>query len=132
MKKPDAVEMELEQALSNFRQSVHAWSETELSRPRTLTAEHARTWRRAAAWALGCVLAASSLGGGLYDRHLHQVEARLAAQRQAQQWAEEQRAEAVARQNDEKLLAGVDRDVSRAVPSAMEPLAQLMDDSSNQ
>jgi hypothetical protein len=132
MKNPDAMERELEQALSNFRHSVHAWSEAELSRPRTMTAEHARTWRLAVAWALGCVLAAGSLAGGLYDRHLHQVQARLAAEYQAQQRAAEQRAQAAARQNDEKLFAAVDNDVSRAVPSAMEPLAQLMEDSSSQ
>ena len=29
---------------------------------------------------------------------------------------------------DENLLASVDKDVSREVPAAMEPLAQLMDD----
>lgn len=33
---------------------------------------------------------------------------------------------------DEDLLASVDSDVSRAVPAAMEPLAQLMDDNGTQ
>jgi hypothetical protein len=39
-----------------------------------------------------------------------------------QKLADEQRA----RKDDEDLLAKVDNDVSRQVPSAMEPLAQLM------
>ncbi|MFP5206639.1 MAG: hypothetical protein ACLGP3_10395 [Acidobacteriota bacterium] len=126
----EAQESELEQALGLFRQSVHAWSAAELSRPRTvaLAAAH-RTWRTAAAWALGCVLAAGSLGGGLYDRHLRQ-QAALAAARQAQseRLAARQQAQAAARQDDARLFATLDSDVSREVPSAMEPLAQLMDD----
>ena len=35
-------------------------------------------------------------------------------------------------QQDEDLLATVDSDVSRGVPAAMEPLAQLMDDNGTQ
>lgn len=131
---PDIHELELEQALSHFRQSVHAWSEAEFSRPRTVKAEHLPSWRRAAAWALGCVLAAGSLAGGLYDRHHHQVEARLAAEQQArqQQIAAQQQQAAQVQQSDATLFAGVDRDLSRPVPSAMEPLAQLMDEDSTQ
>jgi hypothetical protein len=37
-----------------------------------------------------------------------------------------------AQTQDEDLLASVDSDVSRAVPAAMEPLAQLMDDNGTQ
>ena len=37
-----------------------------------------------------------------------------------------------ARQEEEDLLAKVDSDVSRAVPSAMEPLAQLMAEDESQ
>jgi hypothetical protein len=126
----EAQEKELEQVLAHFRQSVHAWSEAELSRPRTLApaAPH-RSWRIASAWALGCVLAAGSLAGGLYDRH-HRQELAAAAAREAraQQQAAEQQLQAAARQQDAKLFADMDRDVSQEVPSAMEPLAQLMDD----
>jgi hypothetical protein len=49
---------------------------------------------------------------------------------QARVTAEQQRlaaaAEQQARQEDEDLLAKVDSDVSREVPAAMEPLAQMM------
>jgi len=126
----EAQEKELNQALANFRQSVHAWSEAEYSRPRSLApaAPH-RSWRTASAWALGCVLAAGSLAGGLYDRHHHQELAAAAAREaRAQQSAAEQQFQAAARQQDEKLFADMDRDVSQEVPSAMEPLAQLMDE----
>jgi hypothetical protein len=78
----------------------------------------------AAGWALGCVLAAGSLTGGLYERHHQQELAKIAAAETARQQklAAEQRAS----KEQDDLLAKVDSDVSRQVPSAMEPLAQLM------
>jgi hypothetical protein len=117
-------EAELEQVLSNFRMSVHAWSESAYSQPRTVAkAAGHRVWRRAAGWALGCVLLAGSISGGMYERHHQREMARIEAARQAEQQriAAEQRA-----REEEELLAKVDSDVSRQVPSAMEPLAILM------
>jgi hypothetical protein len=115
---------QLEEALSDFRASVRAWSDAEYARPRAveLTARR-RSWRLATGWALGCVLVAGSFSGGMYERHHRQEQARIAAARVAEQQrlAAEQRA----REEDE-LLAKVDSDVSQEVPSAMEPLAQLM------
>jgi hypothetical protein len=116
----------LDEALRDFRLSVHAWSEAAQNRPRTLAHEvRHRSWRLAAGWALGCALAVGSVGGGLYERHYRQEMARMAAEQRA---AEQQRQvrEQQAREQDEDLLAKVDSDVSREVPSAMEPLAQLM------
>ena len=83
------------------------------------------SWRLAAGWALGCVLAAGSVTGGVYERHHRQELAKIAAAAEA---ARQQKlvAEQRARQNEEDLLAKVDSDVSREVPSAMEPLAQMM------
>ena len=49
-------------------------------------------------------------------RDVHAEHERLAANERNQQ----------VRQEDEDLLAKVDSDVSRGVPSAMEPLAQMM------
>lgn len=125
----EAREIELEQALSNFRASVKAWSEAELSRPRmAVAAVGQRRWRLAAGWALGCALLAGGAGGGVYEHHQRLETARVAAAARA---AEQQRLAAAeqARDAEEDLLAKVDRDVSREVPSAMEPLAQLMDES---
>ncbi len=124
----DAGELELEQALRDFKLSVHAWSDAALSRPRRVAGEvRRRSWRLAAGWALGCVLVAGSVSGGLLERG-HQLErARMAAQQRAvleQKQLEEQQARA--KISDEALLADVDSDVSRQVPSAMEPLAQMM------
>ena len=117
---------ELEQALKNFRLSVHAWSAAELSRerPALKVARRRRSWRLSAAWALAAALAAGGVAtGGVYERHQQQL--RIAA---AARVAEQQRVarEMQARAEEEDLLAKVDSDVSRAVPSAMEPLAQLM------
>jgi F0F1-type ATP synthase epsilon subunit len=72
---------------------------------------------------LALVLVTGGVSGGFYERH--QKELRIAA---AARLAEQQRAarEFEAREDEEDLLAKVDSDVSRVVPSAMEPLAQLM------
>ena len=117
-------EPELEQALSDFKASVCAWSDAEHARPRTAarTVRH-RSWRLAAGWALGCILVAGSISGGVHERHYRQEQARIAAAQEAarQRVAAEQRAK-----DEEELLAKVDSEVSQEVPSAMEPLAQLM------
>jgi hypothetical protein len=118
----------LEEALRDFRLSVQVWSEAELSRPR-MPARAARhgSWRPAAAWALGCLLAAGSLSGGWYEHHHRQEAARIAAAAQAAR-QRQLAADQSTREEDENLLATVDSEVSREVPSAMEPLAQLMDE----
>jgi len=120
----DGKDLELEQALKNFRLSVHAWSEAEYSRARAAAkvVRH-RSWRLAAGWALGCVLVAGGFSGGFYERHQQEL-AKIAAAKQALH--ERIIAEQRARAEEEDLLATVDSDVSREVPSAMEPLAQLM------
>jgi hypothetical protein len=121
---------ELEATLRDFKSSVHAWSDAVYSRPRSVTREvRVRSWRLAAGWALGCVLLAGSVSGGFVERH-HRLEmARIAAQQRA---ADEQRQlqeqQARARITDEMLLTDVDSAVSRQVPSALEPLAQMMAD----
>jgi hypothetical protein len=121
-------DFELEQALKDFKSSIYAWSEAELSRPRMWTREvRHRSWRLALGWAMGSLLVVGSVSGGLLERQ-HKLEVmRMAAQQQAaerqKQLLEQQATVAV---TDESLLAGVDSDVSRGVPSAMEPLAQMM------
>lgn len=120
----------LGQALKNFRLSVHAWSDAELSRPRTLAAASPRgAWRTATAWALGCVLVAGGLSGAVYERQHRRELALIAAQRAAEQ--QKQLAAEKARE-EEDLLAHVDSDLSRDVPAAMEPLAQLMQEDETQ
>lgn len=122
-----AADAKLDEALRNFRQSVHAWSDAAYNRPRGVprAQTHHHGWRLAVAWALGGVLAAGTLSGSLYQHHQHE----LAAKRVVAQAAEAAKAQqiAAAQHADEDLLATVDSDVSRTVPAAMEPLAQLMD-----
>jgi len=122
----------LEDALKNFKDSVHAWSDAAYSRSRgeARVAVHSG-WRLATAWALGCVLAVGGVSGAVYERHHRQVlaaQARQAQQARAREIAAQQRAQTA----DAELLATVDSDISRTVPAAMEPLAQLMDEGEGQ
>ena len=136
-------------ALKHFKASVDAWSEAAYSQPRKAVIQPRHTWRLAATWALGCLLAAASLAGTLYERHVRQESARIeatkAAIKAAQQKAAVERRAAVqpvtatvvtrrqrtsvkrSANENEDLLATVDSDVSRQVPAAMEPLAQMME-----
>jgi hypothetical protein len=132
-------------ALKHFKASVDAWSEAAYKQPRTVVRTVRHTWRLAATWALGCLLAAASLAGGLYERHVRQESARIGAIKAAEQKAALERKAAIqpvtaaivtrrqptavkrAASENEDLLATVDSDVSRQVPAAMEPLAQMMD-----
>lgn len=126
----DGVQMDaaLEQTLKDFRSSVHAWSEAACNQPHKPVKVYAASWRLTASWALGCLLAVGSVAGGVYERHHEKELAKIAAAEAAhQQKLEDQR-----RHESEDLLAKVDSDVSRDVPSAMEPLAQLMTEDTGQ
>jgi cytochrome c-type biogenesis protein CcmH/NrfG len=122
----EELDPKLREALGNFKASVHAWSDEMVSRPRAAHEIAVRkTWRLAAGWALGCVLVGGAISTGVYERHQKQELARIAAVHEA----ELQRQLAADRAKEEEdLLAKVDSDLSRDVPSAMEPLASLMTD----
>ena len=136
------MDAELEETLKDFRLSVHAWSDAAMNRPRRPIHPVVRaTWRVAVSWAMGCLLAVCSVGGALYERHHRQEAAKQAAEeaRQKQLTAEaasmsarEHNGAASTREEDEQLLAEVDSAVSRQVPSAMEPLAALMEGTGEQ
>lgn len=138
---------EFNEALKDFRLSVHAWSEAAYLRPRKVPARspHWSASRLAVGWAMGCVLVIGGASTGVWEHHLREVrnaalrvaeQERLAAQQRNQQLREEkedQLAKADSTENllakvdsEADLLAKVDSDVSRAVPAAMEPLALLM------
>ncbi|MGH9563514.1 MAG: hypothetical protein ACRD3S_18840, partial [Terracidiphilus sp.] len=140
---------EVEQALKHFKASMDAWSDAAMSRPRTLAnGVVRRSWRPAAGWALGSLLAAGSLTIGVHEivhrQEMTKLAALEAARKAAGQRAAAERISAQAQNpapaevkpevgtKDEDLLASVDQDVSRQVPAAMEPLAQLMEDSGAQ
>lgn len=127
---PESFDPALRQALDDFKGSIHAWSETAYQCPRTVRQTvMRRTWRVAAGWAMACVLLAGAGSAAVYERHEQAVQARIAAVRAAEQQRElaAERARA-----EEDLMAKVDSDVSREVPSAMEPLAALMSDDATQ
>lgn len=128
LKGSEMTDAELEQTLKDFRSNVHAWSEAAYSQPHVPVKVYRTSWRVAAGWALGCVLAVGSLSGGLYERHRLSEQAKIAAAAEA---ARQQKMEAEQRRQTEEL-AKIDGDVSREVPSAMEPLAQMMIEDSAQ
>jgi len=114
----------MQMALRSFRSSVHAWSDAAYHRPRTQAlSQPGIAWRRVAGWALSLAISGGLVGTAVYERHLTNEAARQQQQREQQRLLAEQHAKEA-----EDLLAKVDSDVSREVPSAMEPLAQLMAD----
>jgi hypothetical protein len=119
---------EVREALSDFKASVNAWSESMMSRPREVKAPVRANWNRAAKWALGCVVFAGTVSGGIYQDYRQKESARVEAARIAEQQRELAAKRAV---EEEDLMARVDSDVARQVPSALEPLASLMEDSGN-
>ena len=127
--KPDdfeALEPAIKQALGDFKGSVHAWSESAMNRPRTThKVVVRRTWRLATGGALASILIAGAVSGGFYEHHHRQELARVSA---AQEAAHQREVAAERARAEEDLLAKVDSDVSREVPSALEPLASLMND----
>jgi hypothetical protein len=121
----EELEPEVREALGNFKASVDAWSEAMMSRPREVKAPARTNWSRVTKWALGCVVFAGTVSGGVYSNH-RQVEA---AKVEAARIAEQQKELAAQRAKEEEdLMAKVDSDVAREVPSALEPLASLMED----
>ncbi len=112
----------LKQTLKDYRSSVHAWSDAVYSRPHQPVKIYMTSWRVAASWALGCALAVASVAGGLYERHHMNEQAKIAAVEAARQ----QKIDVEQRNASEDLFAKIDSDVSREVPSAMEPLAKMM------
>jgi len=124
----DGLEMEpeLREAISKFKSSVDAWSESAISRPREVTAPARTAWGIAPKWVLGCAVFVCTVSGGVYQNHRQQESAKIEAAR----IAEQQRDLAAERAKEEaELMARVDNDIARQVPSALEPLASLMDES---
>ena len=76
-------------------------------------------------WALGSAVFVATVSGGVYQNRREQEFAKAEAARVAQQ----QRELAAERaQQEADLMAKVDSDIAREVPSALEPLASLMDE----
>lgn len=127
----ETLEPELREALGNFKSSVTTWSEAMMSRPREVKAPARTNWAFVAKWALGCVVFAGTVSGGIYQNH-RQVEAAKAAVAAAAARATEQQRELAEQttkeQSADELMANVDSDIARQVPSALQPMASLMTD----
>jgi hypothetical protein len=123
---------QVQDALRNFRLSIQAWSQHELRRERKAVARSHWMMAPAMAWGLASVLAVAAVTVPVSVHHERQVVAmRHAAELEKQRLA----AAAAARQtaiDDEALLNHVDSDIAQSTPDAMEPLASLMRDTTNQ
>ena len=104
-----------------------------MSRPREAKAPARINWSAVTRWALGCVVFAGTVSGGVYQNYRQQEAVKAeAAARIAEQQRREMAVAKVAKENEEDLMANVDRDIAREVPSALQPLATLMtEDESN-
>jgi hypothetical protein len=122
---PETLEPELREALGNFKSSVDAWSDAMMSRPREAKSPARANWSAVTKWALGCVVFAGTVSGGLYQNHQQLKAAKIEAARIAEQQREMEAAK-LAKLDEEELMANVDSAVARQVPSALEPLATLM------
>jgi uncharacterized protein HemX len=125
--KEDGLEMEpeLREAIGNFKSSIDAWSDSAISRPRQVSAPARIGWDLVTKWALACAVFIATVSGGVYQNYRQQESAKIETARMAQQ----QRELAAQRATEEAdLMARVDNDIAREVPSALEPLASLMDE----
>ena len=140
-----AEDVQVEEALRNFRASIHQWSEQEYVRPRTIERTswsrfQTGFWRMIANPALGGTLAAALLITSVGVPVAIEREHKIAAERQAlldrqkrelqQHLAEEEAKKSTAANtvDDGAFLDDVDSDIARATPDAMQPLASLMMD----
>ena len=122
----EMLEPDLREALSNFKASVDAWSDAMMSRPRAVKAPARTNWSAVTKWALGCVVFVSTVSGGVYQNYQQQEAQKVEAARVREQQQREKAAAKLAKADEEDLMASVDSDVAREVPSALEPLATLM------
>ena len=123
----EKLEPELREALGDFKLSVDAWSEAMISRPREAKAPVRANWSAVTKWALGSAVFAGTVSSGVYQNHKQVEAAKVEAARIAEQQPEMEAAR-VAKANEEDLMANIDSDVARQVPSALQPLASLMTD----
>jgi hypothetical protein len=123
----EKLEPELREALGDFKLSVDAWSEAMISRPREAKAPVRANWSAVTKWALGSAVFAGTVSSGVYQNHKQVQAAKVEAARIAEQQREMEAAR-VAKVNEEDLMANIDSDVARQVPSALQPLASLMAD----
>ena len=128
----ERLDEQLDAALKNFRYSIHAWSEQEMVRARTVRrAPLDGFWRVVAnpvmAWALAAVLVVSGVGVPVAINHQRQVvQAQRAAAVEQQKMLAAVPADFAV--DDEDLLKHVDSDIAQSTPDAMEPLASMMGD----
>jgi hypothetical protein len=129
----ELTDAQVAEALLHFRESVHAWSEAEYSKPRLVRqSKRSPVWTMITSPLLGWSLAAAVLTATVavpvseYRQHVNEVHKQQALAQQ--QKLEEQKA-AQARAaviDDDELMSHVDSDIAQDAPDAMQPLSSLM------
>jgi hypothetical protein len=103
-----------------------------MSRPREEKTPARTNWGLVTKWALATAVFVSTVSGGMYQNYRQQEAAKLEASRiaelQRQQAAKQAKEQQDSALNEEELMAKVDSDISRQVPSALEPMASLMEE----
>jgi hypothetical protein len=121
------------EALRHFRESMHAWSEAEYSKPRTVHQKRRTTiWSIVTSpllgWSLATMVLATTVAVPVTVHHEHVIavrkqEALDREQKLAAQKAEQARIAAI---DDDELLSHVDSDIAQDAPDAMQALSSLM------
>jgi hypothetical protein len=124
------------EALRHFRESVHAWSEAEHSKPRLIRQSRRSTvWaiivNPLLGWSLAAAVLATTVGVPVAVHHQHVVDGQkqdaLAKQQKLEQEQASQAAQArAAAIDDDELMSHVDSDIAQDAPDAMQPLSSLM------
>ena len=128
---PETIEPELRHALANFKSSVDAWSDAAMSRPREAKAPARKSWIPFSRWVFGCVVFAGTVTGAVYQNHRRAEATKAEEMSRVAEQERELAAQKAKEQAAEDLMAKVDSDVAREVPSALEPLASLMTEDEN-
>jgi hypothetical protein len=129
-----------EEAMRNFRLSLHTWSEHELTSRPAMQMQSARSaWHwftaPAATWAAAAALAIVAVGVPVGVHHHNVVIAQQKAADEAREHKLQEIQAATQTQiahtsiDDDKLLQYVDTDIAQDTPDAMQPLASLMSES---
>ena len=124
------------EALRHFRESVHAWSDAEYSKPKLVRqSKRSTVWTMITSpllgWSLAAAVLAATVGVPVTVHHQRVIEIqhREAAEKQ-QKLEEEKAAQArAAAIDDDALLSHVDSDIAQDAPDAMQALSSLMNTS---
>jgi hypothetical protein len=136
-KNRETEDVQVDAALRHFRESVKGWSEQEFGKTRAIRrsrwdAMFLAIARPAVGWTMAAALLVASAGVPIAVHHERELaaERKLVQERQQELEAKAMEPKLAPAMNDDELMSHVDDDIAQAAPDAMEPLANLMSDTS--